>query len=441
MPDTDRRRRALDLIPPALVAAGALLMLAPIFVRELRAPDWPPHFQYQADAFLHGRLDVGAGLYDVIVHRSKFYLPFGPLPSVLMMPFVALLGKAAPLGLLTLPATAGAAIVLWRLFEALAQAPRERAWLVLASLAGTVYLSCVPLNSSYFTAHVVAFLCLGGALLLAAQGRAPLGAGLLVGLAGLTRSPEFVAALPIAWLYWDRSWLPAPGAGDTRAGMPGGGDARAGMPGGGGARAGMPGLAAGRVPRGSGAAPALVLAGVIPAVVVTLAFNAARFGSPLESGYSLQALSEPALVEARNRGLFSLLHLPKNLYYLLLASPLPHGGTGAAVLTFPFVQPSPWGMGIIFVSPWLLALAWARGRGALLLGAATVLLLLPSLLYYGIGWVQFGYRYGLDATPFAVALAALAYRRPGWREALPWLAIASVAVNVWGAYWLSGLLP
>jgi hypothetical protein len=105
------------------------------------------------------------------------------------------------MAVLTVPAAVAAGLVLWQLFATLGHTPTDRAWLVLASLAGTVYLSALGLNSSYFAAHVVAFACVSGALLLAIRGRAPLAAGLLVSLAGLTRSPEFVAAIPLAVLF------------------------------------------------------------------------------------------------------------------------------------------------------------------------------------------------------------------------------------------------
>jgi hypothetical protein len=390
------------LLRPLLVGASTAVALLPILVHGFYVAGSPPHFQRQAEAFLRGRLDVGVGGYDSLLYHGQHFLPFAPLPSVLMMPFVAILGGTVPVAVLTIPATAITAVILWRLFAVLGHTSADRAWLVLASLAGTVYLAGVALNSTAYAAHVLAFLFLSWALLLAVKGEKPLAAGLLVGLAGLTRNPEFLAALPVALLF---------GKGE----------------------------AIGLAPNGrSWKSAGMVAAGTLPGIALTLAFNAARFGSPLESGYALQVLSDPTLEEARRRGLVSLIHLPKNLYYLLIASPLPSGaGETEAVLSFPFIQPSPWGMGIIFVSPWLLAVAWARGRVALTMALATVLLLLPSLLYYGIGWKQFGYRYGLDATPFVVALAALAYRRPGWRRALPGLALASVAINLWGTYWLT----
>ena len=49
----------------------------------------------------------------------------------------------------------------------------------------------------------------------------------------------------------------------------------------------------------------------------------------------------------------------------------------------------------------------ATAAGWWLLGAA-VAVLIPTLLYYGGGWLQYGYRYFLDSVPFVMALCGLA---------------------------------
>ena len=39
--------------------------------------------------------------------------------------------------------------------------------------------------------------------------------------------------------------------------------------------------------------------------------------------------------------------------------------------------------------------------------AAALAVLIPTLLYYGGGWLQYGYRYFLDSVPFVMALCGL----------------------------------
>jgi hypothetical protein len=46
----------------------------------------------QAQAWLHGHLDIGIHIHDSIRIGGKFYIVYPPLPALLMVPFVALLG-------------------------------------------------------------------------------------------------------------------------------------------------------------------------------------------------------------------------------------------------------------------------------------------------------------------------------------------------------------
>ena len=60
--------------------------------------------------------------------------------------------------------------------------------------------------------------------------------------------------------------------------------------------------------------------GLVPALVFFAWYNATRFGSPLESGYSLAVVPE-FLLKLRDQGLFSPAHIPMNLEYLFLELP------------------------------------------------------------------------------------------------------------------------
>ena len=56
-----------------------------------------PHFIYLAESFLHGRLDllhVPDPPYDLTPFAGGWYVSFPPLPSLLMLPLVALRGLA-----------------------------------------------------------------------------------------------------------------------------------------------------------------------------------------------------------------------------------------------------------------------------------------------------------------------------------------------------------
>ena len=69
--------------------------------------------------------------------------------------------------------------------------------------------------------------------------------------------------------------------------------------------------------------------------------------------------------------------------------------------TFPYFKPDGLGMSVLITSPGLLFASqadWRKPRAWWLLGA-TIAVLIPTLLYYGGGWLQYGYRYFLDSVP------------------------------------------
>ena len=115
-------------------------------------------------------------------------------------------------------------------------------------------------------------------------------------------------------------------------------------------------------------------------------------------------------------GLFSLAHVPMNLDYFLFHLPRP--------IAEPAVLPAgrPRDVGPVHQSRVCCSRSradWRRPRAWWLVGAA-VAVLVPTLLYYGGGWLQYGYRYFLDSVPFVIALCGLAAVHrgevgPGWR--------------------------
>ena len=103
-------------------------------------------------------------------------------------------------------------------------------------------------------------------------------------------------------------------------------------------------------------------------------------------------------------------------------------------------------MSVLLTSPmWLLLVPALRryGRSRLVTGAAlaTLIVVLVNLMHFSQGWVQFGYRFALDAAPFALVLVALGLQSlvdGGRRWAMPLaatLVVVSIVVNAWGVAW------
>ena len=124
----------------------------------------------------------------------------------------------------------------------------------------------------------------------------------------------------------------------------------------------------------------------------------------------------------------------------------PGAERGLFDIDCPLAVPRDIGMSVLLTSPvWLLGLAALRryGRSRLVTGAAiaTVVVVVVNLMHFSQGWVQFGYRFSLDAAPFALVLVAVGLQRlveEGRRWAMPVAAallVVSIAVNAWGVAW------
>jgi hypothetical protein len=390
----------------ALAAAGVYLLSSFVFSPGGRLfSSGRPDFYYLADAFLNGRTWLSAGTllgpWDVVVRDGRTYVPFAPFPAFVFLPLVAAAGRAVAIswepGVTALLSGAGVGLC-WILAGRLGVSrTRDRIWVVVLFGFSTVTWWITIRGGVWHEGQLVTTILTFLGLIEAFGRRRPLLLGLLAGAAFLSRAP-LLFALP----FW--AWAVLPRQGDR-------------------------GWEGGRHP-GVARRWVLLALGFAPAFVFALWYNAVRFGSPFESGYALAAL--PAWLDAqRAQGLFSPVHIPMNIDYFLLRLP-------ALRSTFPFFKPDWLGMSVLLTSPGLLLAIradWREARSWALLAAA-VLVLIPSLLYYGGGWLQFGYRYFLDSVPFVMALVALAAARVGvgwlWRL----LIVFGVLVNLASAYWV-----
>ena len=383
------------------VAVGAIAVAA-YWVIGFRAGGASSDFFLLADAFLHGRTWIDPavmhGPWDRIDIDGRTYLPFAPLPALVFTPLVALFG---------VPATASAQpfinaimagtcvalgyVVISR-FDG--GALRDRLWVTALFAFSTPLVTITARGGPWHQGQYLATICSLLAILEASGRRRGLLLGLLGGAGFLARAPVLLA-LP---LY---SWATA-AIGAARP-------------------------SARRLVR----AAALVAAGALPALAFALWYNAARFGSVAESGYGIAALP-PFLEALRGQGLFSLSHVPRNVDYFLLHLPV----LGGPLL---YVRPDGLGLSVLITSPGLLVGFRARQWDSFLVGCGitAVIVFIPSLLYYGGGWVQAGFRYFLDAIPFLLPIIAAGSRTGlgmGWKL----LIAAGIAVNLWTVPWVYG---
>jgi hypothetical protein len=409
------RARLLDRLDEGAIVGLVLMLLAGLvywlgnrFYDATRGD-----FFYLADAFLHGRtwLDVRLGPQDVILRNGHIYVPFAPFPAIALMPIVALTGPAVAdqweTGINAALAATVVGLAWWFSGRAGVRSLVDRFLLAVLMGFSTQIWWVTTRGGVWHTGQLIATILTLACLVELWGSRRAWLIGLLAGAAFLSRAPLALAVPFYALLLaGDRIWEPRRWPWRDWVGL---------------------------------------AAGVLPSIAFFFWYNAVRFGSPFESGYALATLAEWLEVQ-RRQGLFALAHVPMNLDYLFLKLP-------AFKPEFPFLFPDGLGMSIFLTSPGLLyaiRAPWRSSRTWWLAGAA-IFVLIPTLLYYGGGWLQYGYRYALDSIPFVWALCALAAARDeGIRETLglPGLGISTgwrllivfgvlvMSLGVWWAYHL-----
>ncbi len=374
------------------------------------------YFNQLADAVLHGTLHLPNpdGTHDLILYQGRWYVPFPPGPALLLLPFIAVRGVGFNEVLLSVLIGALNVALMYRLLQALAARGLSRLdrngvlWLTALFAAGTAHWYATPTGTVSFLAHVCSVTGLTAALWLATERRAAGWAGLAMAWALLCR-PTLILATPavIALLLTPagNQVVTAGNADQPRRNVV---DSSW--------RRGVRTLARFFAPQAL-------------AIALLLAYNAARFGSPMEFGYGWAQSQAPHLANRlATWGQFNLRYLPENLRVALLGLPLLRAKP-------PFIWPDPNGMSVLLATPVFLWLVQARQRHWVVAAAwlSIALVSVPLALYYNTGWVQFGYRFSMDFLPLAFLLLAIGLRRitPLVRAAivLAWL------INLWGVVW------
>jgi hypothetical protein len=354
-----KRFPARVALPAVLLALGLLALLKADLATRAEQ-----HFVFLAKSFLEGRLDfteVPGTWADTSPYEGRHYWPLGPLPALLLMPFVWIGGVSLQQGPLLFAFNALNLALLFRIAKRITGSDETALWLTFAYVFATNYLYVGLVAWSWYFAQAVATAFTLWALCeyLGRRRWWVIGAALALGMTARV-------TVVLAGLFFGVSVL----LDDS--------DGRA------------------KVRR-----LAQLTAPVVVGLAGLLAYNFLRFGSIAEFGYSSQILAhEPAV--NRTHGVWSLEHVPANLYYLFFRGPEGVFLPGSKVLQFPYLRPSIWGMSILFTSPVFLAIVRApwRDRTVRLAAATSGLMLAIVLGYYGIGVRQYGYRYALDFYPF-----------------------------------------
>lgn len=374
----------------------SFLLLPPIlfFMVLLAAYAETPYQQFsdQAWSFLHRRLDIPPQPLDTAVVNGKFYWTEGPFPSVILMPFQLLLGPNFRQHMMQALLIIVIAVLLYRLARLKKFSQESSIFLTVAFSLGSSAVWPLMVPAVWFYGQVVTIALLLGVLYERETRQRFWLLGLL--LAGLwaTRPPAGFIIFPIIFFafikYRQLKLTP------------------------------------------------LKLVGFFTPLVATasllLWFNYARFGNIFDNGYWMNNIGLP-LRPLRLFGLFSLSHIPMNIYWYFLSS-YEAVTDGTAHIIFPYIKYSPWGLSFFLVAPFFLyAVTSIRERNAktrtLWLTIAATLLL--DITYSNTGYYQFGARYTVDFLPILYLLLLESLNPPDLTQIQKGIIIVSSWLNMY----------
>ncbi len=345
-------------------------------------PKWViDYFNPLTQSILHGRLDLvnPPETYDLAFFRGSWYAPWGILPVVALLPVQLFMGRFVPTIYFTVFFASLDVVLMYLLLLRVKKQfypdfSHVEIILVLILFAfGTTHFYVGTLGSVWHVDQMITnfFGMLGLYIIFKKRrdARDYIASAWILGLALLGRATiVLIAVVPFFLYVWERK-------------------------------------------------KDMLLKGIfifgVPMVVFgTLFFlyNFIRFQNPFDYGYSFIKESPYLMYLRQTYGAMSLTNILRNAWYMLFEIPfltyetkLKLGfnlnGNSIFFLTPPFLS-------VFLTKPLLI-----KGKKFVIdpfiaaLGIAAVITILPSLLIYSSGWMQFGYRYSLDITAILVLLS------------------------------------
>ncbi|MEB3298447.1 MAG: hypothetical protein VKO21_03065 [Candidatus Sericytochromatia bacterium] len=388
-----------------------------------RQTGWNSH-TLMADAILHGRWDLHPpyGSTELITtDDGRKLVAYGVGPSLLMLPWVALLGPTAPQS--TFCALIGAlGVGAWFLFLGASgvQGVRRHAFTAMLALGSPHFFNSAYRGDNWLITHACAVSAVMASLWLARTGRSGW-AGMALGMAALCR-PTSLAALPLLAVVVAEGARPVPAWRQGEAVLPVPDQDRF--------KVWWAGMADPRK------VPAYAWFGLTLSLMLLVQAwaNWDRFGSPLDNGYRAILLKDP-ISNFGQIATHSWDHVRHHLPLYFLSGPVQ-------IPSFPWWSPGFNGLSIFITMPFLVLLVHGPWRSWKFRIAIIGVLVTQAfyLSFIGTGAAQFGMRYATDWMPLVFAALAL---RPmihfdRWHQAVLGF---GMFIQIWGitAWRLTGL--
>jgi hypothetical protein len=370
-----------------------ILFIAILLIYSATGPNYKTYYDYfvrLAEAILRGRLYLTENppwLNELVPINGKYYVVYPPMPTILLLPFVAIWGMQLNQTLFTQIIGSLNAVLVYYLFLKLKFNQSKAILLGLILTLGTNHWYLASVGSAWYLALIIgAFFTLLSLLELFGKKRFFL-IGLLIGAAYWSRLPTILAVtFPLLYiLFIDKKNVVK--------------------------------------------SVITLFLGVLVFVLLNAGYNYLRFGTILDVGY----IKIPGILNETDfkYGLLSPMNIPKQLKVMFLKMPLISP-------KFPYLYPSWYGMAIWLTTPAFFLVLKARWKDRLaLITLITVLIMsLPSLTHATVGFTQFGYRYAMDFTPFLLLLTGLGLQKTNKVVTYSLIAL-SMVINLWGVLWIN----
>jgi hypothetical protein len=360
------------------------LLLSLLFANNIWGGFYVENQQFSelANSFLHAKLYFLEGSpcnnyrTDNAIFNNHYFWPLGPLPALILMPFVGLFQFFELYfrqGYLNFFLVLSIFYLISKIARQLKFSAIDSVYLAIAFVFGSMFAGVIINSASSYFAHTITVLLLFLALQEYFGRKRYLLIGLIFGLILLTRVTAFLAIVFFVLDFLmekDIKWK-------TKV-------------------------------------KNIIKISLIPTfcLILLFAYNYARFSDPLDQGYNSQVLPKVLMEDRDNYGLFNLKYLPRNAYYSLINLPKPVYNTDSRLLNYPYVKAERWGLSIFMTSPYLLYLFFAKIKNKktqLLLATSTFVWLVIASSFF-IGYVQFGFRYALDFMPLLFTAFMITYQ-------------------------------
>lgn len=367
------RNSLSDFLLPVIIFIFAIFCGLIVFRASWFAID--KHFSLLAQSFIKNDLFLEPNNLpngDYVDFKARQYLFFGPMPSILLMPFVFALGKNFPQISLSIASLIASFIAIFLLSRKLQFSKSSSLWLSNFFVFGTVLFFVGLINISAYVVQAVGTVFLILSLLEYFTKRRFLVIGLLVAAAGASRITLFgMSVFFVLEIIRNRKKI------DLKRSL------------------------------------ILLLVPVIFSITMLGIYNFRRFNSIFDTGYTQNVSVLDKDYYNYKLGFFSPVHIPANLYALFLMAPEPLKDNRVEfALKFPFLKANGYGMAIWFTSPLFLYLLSIKRKPYTISAALGIAsLAFPSLIYWGIGSAQFGYRYSLDFLPLLFLILTSAFKK------------------------------